>query len=160
MTTAAEAPDRRATNHALSWLRQRGWAVLAGFRPHLAIYAIAFTTYAVGMIQSHMLGESVSLGLPGIAGSSILVVAAGVVSVWLLADLIRLWRSGYAGSPTVALTKSLFNDILTPGRITNGFHAFVATGFFAIGFTKRRPNQVKRTSYAQSLPANVRTARQ
>ena len=57
MTTAAEAPDRRATNHALSWLRQRGWAVLAGFRPHLAIYAIAFTTYAVGMIQSHMLGH-------------------------------------------------------------------------------------------------------
>ena len=45
MTTAAEAPTRRAANHALSWLRQRGRAVLAGIRPHLAIYAIAFTTY-------------------------------------------------------------------------------------------------------------------
>ena len=140
MTTATEAPTRRATNHALSWLRQRGRAVLAGIRPHLAIYAIAFTTYAVGMIQSRMLGESVSLGLPGIAGSSILVVAAGVISVWLLADLIRLWRSGYSGSPTVALTKILFNDILTPGRIANGFHAFVATGFFAIGFTTIKSN--------------------
>ena len=140
MTTAAEAPNRRATISALSWLKERVWAVLAGIRSHFAIYAIALTTYAAGMIQSHMLGESVSLSLPGLAGSSILVVVAGAISVWLLADLIRLWRSGYTGSPTIALARSLFNDILTPGRISNGFHAFVATGFFAIGFTTLKSN--------------------
>jgi len=78
--------------------------------------------------------------LPGLAGSSILIVAATTISFWLLADLVRLWRSGYSGSPTVALANILFNKILTPGRISNGFHIFVATGFFAIGFTTLKSN--------------------
>jgi hypothetical protein len=140
MNTAAEVPPQRILNHALSWLQDRGWAIVTGIRPHLALYVIAFVTYAAGMLQNHMLGEKVSLVLPGIAGSSILIVAAGIISIWLLVDLVRLWRSGYAGSPTVALVKILLNDILTPGRIANGLHIFIATGFFAIGFTTLKSN--------------------
>lgn len=153
MTSSAETPSRPAMGKALSWFRERGWAILSGFRRHLAIYVIAFATYAAGMIQSHMLGETVSLSLPGLAGSSILVVAAGVISFWLLADLVKLWRSGYAGSPTVALASILFNKILTPGRIANGVHIFLATGFFAIGFSTLKSNipKVNPFSWDQSF---------
>lgn len=140
MTTAAEPSLRSATSGAWSWVSLRLRAILSATRAHLAIYAIALATYAAAMIQNHMLGEEVSLGLPGLAGGSILIVAMGLISFWLLYDLVKLWRSGYSGSPTVALTKTLFNTILTPGRIANGFHAFVATGFFAIGFTTLKSN--------------------
>lgn len=140
MTTSIEAPTRGATALVLAWLRDRAWAILTGFRRHRTIYAIAFATYAAGMIQSRMLGESVSLGLPGIAGGLVLLVAACVVSFRLLADLIRLWRSGSKASPSRAMADSLFNRILTPGRIANGFHAFIATSFFAIGFSAMKSN--------------------
>lgn len=141
MNTSTETPStRRAQSRALPWLRARGLAILWGFRSHLAIYAIAMATYAAAMIQSGLLGENVSLGLPGLAGTLVLLVAACVVSIQLFADLIRLWRKGYTGSPTRAVMDNLFNGILTPGRIANGFHAFLATSFFAIGFSALKSN--------------------
>lgn len=141
MTPSIEAPATgRKTSAVLPWLRARGWAILTGFRSHAAIYAIALGTYAAAMIQNHMLGEKVSLGLPGIAGALVFMVASCVVSIWLFADLVRLWRAGHSGSPTWALADTLFNKILTPGRIANAFHAFMATGFFAIGFTVMKSN--------------------
>lgn len=140
MTTAAETSLKSSTGGAWSWVRVRVRAILFATRDHLAIYAIVLAIYAAAMIQNHMLGQDVSLGLPGLASASILVVAMGLISFWLLYDLVKLWRSGYSGSPTVVLTKTLFNTILTPGRIANGFHAFIATGFFAIGFTTLKSN--------------------
>lgn len=140
MTTSITAPPRHAAALVLSWLRERFWSILKGFGRHRTIYAIALATYAAGMIQSRLLGEEVSLGLSLIAGGLVLLVAACVVSIWLFADLVRLWRSGYAGSPSRAIADSLFNHILTPGRIANGFHAFIATSFFAVGFTAMKSN--------------------
>lgn len=149
MNTSIEAPaSRRTASRVLPWLRERGQAILSGFRAHRAIYAIALATYAAAMIQNGLLGEDVSLGLPGIAGALVILLAACVVSFWLFADLVRLWRAGYAGSPTRALADRLFNGILTPGRIANGLHAFLATGFFAIGFSAMKSNIPKANPFS------------
>ena len=140
MTASSDTHPPRPRAAVARWFRERGAALLAGCRTHAAIYAIALGTYGAAIIQSSMLGDGVSLGLPGLAGSSILVVACTVVSIWLGIDLVKLWRSGYSGSPTVALANTLFNEILTPGRISNGVHIFLATSFFAIGFTTLKSN--------------------
>jgi hypothetical protein len=135
MATTTGTRPARAVSATADWLRTRGLALAFGFRSHAALYAIAVATYAAGLVLGRLLGEPVTLGLAALVSTSILLAAVAVVGVWLLASLWGLWREGYQGSPTAALARSLFNDILTPGRISNGAHVLLATGVFAVGFT-------------------------
>lgn len=140
MLAATGAQTTRLRQLAARWLRDRASALLSGFRTHLTIYVLCVGTYVASLLQSHLLGRPLSLGLAGLASSAVLVLVAGIISYRLFAKLVRLWRSGYAGSPTLAMIDYLFNGILTPGRISNGFHVLIATGIFAIGFTNIKSN--------------------
>ena len=148
MTASTDIDPPRAKAIVVTWLLDRGRALLAGCRSHAALYTVAFVAYAAGVIQSMVLGRPVSLGLASLASTSVLVVVMGVVGVRLVARLVSLWRSGYSGSPTLALLKELFNNILTPGRISNGFHVTLATGIFAIGFTNMKANIPKAVPFS------------
>jgi len=84
--------------------------------------------------------RTLAFGLTGMISMAVLTVITGVICFRLAIGIFRLWRSGYEGSPTVAALRMLLEDILTPGRIANGFHAILATGIFAIGFTTLKTN--------------------
>lgn len=140
MSTSTDQIARRTVGQATSWVGERLRAILAGFRRHRIIYAIALGSYVASLVESRLVGDRVELALTGILSTSLLVVLAGVVCWELLLELGRLWRSGHPGSPTLALLRALLHDILTPGRFANGFHASLAMGFFAIGFTTLKSN--------------------
>lgn len=148
MTASTDIDPPRVRATVANWLLERVRALLAGCRSHAALYTVAFAAYAAGVIQSIMLGRPVSLGLASLASTSVLVVVMGVIGVRLMSKLVSLWRSGYPGSPTLALLRELFNNILTPGRISNGFHVTLVTGIFAIGFTNMKANIPKAVPFS------------
>lgn len=119
--------------------------VATGFRTHAALYTIALGTYLAGVLQSLWLGVPLSFGLVSIVSGSTFAFLFLFVFLWLAGDLVRLWWTGYRGSPVAALKSRLLDDIFAPGRVSNTIHAFTANGVFFVGFLtikKNIPNTV------------------
>ncbi len=140
MTTAVQDRARGAAAFAAGWLRHTGRAIVAAVPRHGAIYALVIVTYAAAKLQSYLLGRPLKLGLAGMVSIKMLIIVGGIITFWLACELVKLWRSGYQGSPTLALIRKLFEDMLTPGRVSNSLHAFIASGIFAVGFTTTKAN--------------------
>lgn len=115
-------------------LRRTSAAIATGFRSHARIYAIAFLVYGLAGLQSLWLGHKVDLGLVSLVSGTTLVLLFLIVFFWLAFELLRLWWTGYRGSPARALKAKLLDDILAPSRIANSFHTFTANGVFFVGF--------------------------
>lgn len=115
-------------------LRRIGTAIAAGFRSHARLYAIALLVYGMAGLQSLWLGHEVDLRLVEIVTSSTLIFLFLLVFLWLVIEFLRLWWTGYRGSPALALKAKLLDDILAPSRISNTVHAFTANSVFFIGF--------------------------
>ena len=109
-------------------------AVVAGFRSHTILYAIALGCYGIGIIECLILGLPVNFSLVGIVSGTTFLFLGLAIGAWLAFDLIRLWRTGYGGSPSLALLHTLQTDILAPSRVANAFHAFLSNGIFFVGF--------------------------
>ena len=135
--------DELAGQHAgvaANWPRRTLAAVAAGFRSHAALYVIAFGTYALGLIQSLWLGVPLSFGLVSIVSSTTFVFLFLAIFLWLAGHFVKLWWTGYKGSPLQALKIKLFDDIVAPGRVSNAVHAFTANGVFFVGFLTIKKN--------------------
>jgi hypothetical protein len=115
-------------------LRRIFAAVASGFRSHARLYAIALLTYGLAGLQSLWLGHQVDLTLVSLVTGTTLIFLFLFVFIWLAIEFLRLWWTGYRGSPALALKAKLLDDILAPGRIANTVHAFTANGVFFVGF--------------------------
>src|SRR5688572_9176232 len=109
-------------------------ALAAGFRGHARLHAIALLTYGMAGLQSLWLGHQVDLALVSLVTGTTLLFLFLIVFFWLIGEFIRLWWTGYEGSPALALKSKLLDDILAPSRIANTIHAFTANGVFFVGF--------------------------
>jgi membrane-associated phospholipid phosphatase len=109
-------------------------AVMAGFRSHVILYAIALGCYAIGIIECLVLQLPVNFNLVEIVSGTTFLFLGVAIGVWLAFDLVRLWRAGYSESPTLALIHKLQTDILAPTRVANALHAFLVNGIFFVGF--------------------------
>jgi|GEM_PF-1232336 len=130
-TSAVEAGAR---------LKAIGRAVWEGFHSHAALYLLGIATYAAGLAESAWLGVPLSLGLVGIVSGTTFLFLFLIIGLWLAGDLVRLWWTGYRGSPVAALKSRLLDDILSPGRVSNTLHSFAATNIFFIGFLTIKKN--------------------
>lgn len=135
MTLATDFETGHTKSHVWGWFWKRLSTVTVGFPAHGLLYAVGLATYCAGLLMNHRLGDQVNLELGAIFSGSALLGMMLIAFTWLLIDLTRLWNAGYAGSPLVALFRTLLVDILSPGRTANGFHALLCTGLFAVGFT-------------------------
>jgi len=109
-------------------------AVRAGFTSHRVVYAIATLAYVWGIIECSLVGLPVNYGLVSLVSGTSLLFLGVLIGAWLAFDLVRLWRAGYDGRPSIALLHRLQTDILAPSRIANALHAFLANGIFFVGF--------------------------
>ena len=108
---------------------------------HAELYSLASSTYAASLLQSLVLGVPLEFGLSAILSTTTLLLVMLIILLRLAAELFWLWRSNHVGSTTPrSRSVKLFEDILTPGRVSNGFHAIIATGIFAVGFTIIKSN--------------------
>ena len=140
MTSTYDSLTQRIAAGASIRLRQTLRAILAGFHSHASLYGLVLLTYAIALIQSIWLGVPLSLGLVEIVSGTTFVFLFLFIGVWLAGEFVRLWWTGYQGSPARALRTKLLDDILAPGRIANTLHAFVANGVFFVGFLTIKKN--------------------
>ena len=140
MTSTYDSLTQRIAAGASIRLRQTLRAILAGFHSHASLYGLVLLTYAIALIQSIWLGVPLSLGLVEIVSGTTFVFLFLFIGVWLAGEFVRLWWTGYQGSPARALRAKLLDDILAPGRIANTLHAFVANGVFFVGFLTIKKN--------------------
>ena len=140
MTSTYDSLTQRIAAGASLRLRQTLRAILAGFHSHASLYGLVLLTYAIALIQSIWLGVPLSLGLVEIVSGTTFVFLFLFIGVWLAGEFVRLWWTGYQGSPARALRAKLLDDILAPGRIANTLHAFVANGVFFVGFLTIKKN--------------------
>lgn len=109
-------------------------AVVVGFRSHAILYAIALGCYGIGIVECLVLGLPVNFSLVGIVSGTTILFLGLAIGAWLAFDLVRLWRAGYVGSPSLALLHTLQTEILAPSRVANALHAFLTNGIFFVGF--------------------------
>lgn len=154
-TTTYDSLAQRLSAEAMARLRQTLQAILAGFRSHASLYAVALGTYAFALIESLWLGVPLSLGLVGIVSGTTFVFLFLIIGVWLAGDLARLWWTGYQGSPAQALKTRLLDDILAPGRVSNTIHAFIVNGVFFVGFLTIKKNIPIAIPFAWDAPLST-----
>ena len=140
MTTTYDTLTQRVTAGASVRLRRTIHAVLGGFRSHASLYGLVLVTYAIALTQSIWLGVPLSLGLVEIVSGTTFIFLFLIIGLWLAGELVRLWWTGYKGSPAKALRAKLLDDILAPGRVSNTLHAFIANGVFFVGFMTIKKN--------------------
>jgi membrane-associated phospholipid phosphatase len=119
-----------------SW-RDGAWTKT--FSAHRALYGLACLTYGASLLQCYWLGVPVTFSVMAFVSTTTLLMVLVIVLCQLMAELLRLWRKR-ADNPGRAIILKLFNDILTPARVSNGFHALLTTGIFAVGFTTIKSN--------------------
>jgi membrane-associated phospholipid phosphatase len=139
-TTTYDGLAQRFAIGAVQRLKRTGAAVLAGFRSHASLYLVALGTYALALFQSLWLGVPLSLNLVGIVTGTTFIFLFLIIGLWLAGDFVRLWWTGYKGSPALALKARLLDDILAPGRVSNTIHAFTVNGVFFVGFLTLKKN--------------------
>lgn len=140
MTATYDSLTQQMAASAGFRLKATARAVLAGFRTHASLYGIVLATYAVALAQTMWLGVPLSLGLVEIVSGTTFIFLFLMIGLWLVGDFIRLWWTGFTGSPARALRDRLLDDILAPTRIANTIHAFVANGVFFVGFLTIKKN--------------------
>ena len=116
------------------WLRDVGSTLRGGVRTHLHFYLLAAAVYVAGIIECMALGLKVNYNLVSLVSGSTFFFIWVVIGVWLLATLVKHIRSGQGGSPLAAIATKLRDDILSPQRVSNTLHIFLANGIFFIGF--------------------------
>jgi hypothetical protein len=126
-----------STNLHPNWLRYGrdvGQAFVQGFRSHAVLYAIAFLSYAVGLLESLWLGLPVRFGLVSLVSGNAVVFLAIAALLWGICHFFMLWKSGYRGSLRTAFAAKYTTDIAAPTRIANIIHALLVYGIFFVGF--------------------------
>ena len=119
------------------WLGGRWTASLLA---HKTLYSLAFLTYGASLLQSYWLGVPVALSVTTFITTTMLLLVLIIILLQLAGELLRHWRQGAPGRPSAAIARKLVKDIVTPGRVSNGFHAIMATNIFAAGFTIIKSN--------------------
>ena len=132
--TTLNLPTTLATSALVSYVRDVLSATVAGFRTHRLLYAIAFATYALGILECLRLGLPVNFSLVAVISGTTGLFLSLTIAIWLICRFIKLWWTGYQGSPGLALAQTLTNDIMPPGRVSNTLHAILVNGIFFIGF--------------------------
>ena len=140
MSTTYDSLTQQVAAVAGFRLKRTAQAILAGFRSHASLYGLVLATYAIALLQSIWLGVPLSLGLVEIVSGTTFIFLFLIIGLWLAGDLIRMWWTGFAGSPAQALRVRLLDDILAPSRVANTLHAFVANGVFFVGFMTIKKN--------------------
>jgi len=133
-TASLDGLAQRSAQGASLRLRRTCGAIAAGFRSHARLYAIAMLTYGLAGLQSMWLGHRVDLGLVSLVTGTTLIFLFLLIFFWLGFEFLRLWWTGFKGSPALALKVKLLDDILAPSRISNTVHVFIANGVFFVGF--------------------------
>ncbi len=105
-----------------------------GARSHALLHAIALLVYVAAGAQALWLGVGVNLALVKMISQTTLLFLGSSVFIWLAAEALRLWWTGYQGNPILALRGKLLDDILAPGRVANTANILVANGLFFVGF--------------------------
>ncbi len=139
-TTTIDGFAQRFAADAGQRLKRTSLAAAAGFKSHAALYFLALLTCAIGLFESRWLGVPVSFSLVSLVTGSTFVFLFLIIGLWLMGEFVRLWWTGYRGSPALALRAKLLDDILAPGRVSNTLHAFTANGLFFIGFLTIKKN--------------------
>ena len=132
--TTLNPPTPMATVALQRYFRETLSAIGHGFRTHRILYAIAFGTYALGILECLWLGIPVNFNLVAVISGTTGLFLSLTIAIWLISRFIKLWWSGYKGSPARALAKTLGEDIMPPGRVSNTVHAILVNGIFFIGF--------------------------
>lgn len=140
MSSLISEPSRHSPFHAASWLHHRLSAVVEGLRSHRPLYLVAGATFTAGLLIQLVLHRDPDFALTSLISTNMLVPLPAIILMWLLTDLVRLWRCGYAGSPTAALLRRLSNDVLSPERVANSLHAYLPMAVFILGFTAIKPS--------------------
>lgn len=109
-------------------------AVVHGVRSHALLHAMALLVYVVAGLQALWLGVGVNLALVAMISETTMLFLGSSVFILLVAESLRLWWTGYQGSPILALKEKLLDDILAPGRVANTVNVVVANGLFFVGF--------------------------
>ncbi len=115
-------------------LRLISVAIATGFRSHARLYAIAFLVYGLSVLQTLWLGREVDRTFLVLISHTTLIFLLLLIFIRLAGEFLRLWWTGYKGSPALALKAMLLDDILAPSRISNAVHAIATNGVFFIGF--------------------------
>ncbi len=89
-------------------------AIRAGFTSHRVVYAIATIAYVWGIIECSLVGLPVNYGLISLVSGSSFIFLFVLVGAWLAWDLVRLWRGGYAGRPSIASSTACRPTSLRP----------------------------------------------
>ena len=133
-TAALNTAAQGAVSGLGNYLNATRQSVLAGFSRHVVLYAIAMFTYGLGVIECMWLGLPVNFNLVEIISGTTVLFLSLTIAIWLMVEFVRLWWTGYKGSPSVALAHKLGTDIMAPSRVANTVHAIMVNGIFFVGF--------------------------
>jgi hypothetical protein len=127
------------TAEALQQPRSQAAAILQamreGFGRHALLYAFAAIVMATAIAEATLLHLPFDFQMVMIFSGPVLLILAVLGLGGLLLEVVRLARSGYQGSVTLALGRKIRDDYLAPMRVSNALHSFLFMTSYMVGYT-------------------------
>ncbi len=122
--------------HRLSWTNSQHFsALIKGFAAHRLLYAISLVCIFAALLEVLLLGMPLDLKLVYFFSFPIFLTMTILITLGLLMEMLRLFRSQYAGRLGPALWSKLTNDYFAPQRLSNAVHSIICMTLFMSGFT-------------------------
>ncbi len=110
-------------------------AVLLGFRRHALLYGFAALVMAAALLEAYLLDLPFDFQMVKIFSGPVLLILAVMIVLGLVAEMLRLARTGHRGSVAVALAHKFSDDYFAPLRVSNAVHAFLFMSAYMVGYS-------------------------
>lgn len=116
-------------------LAEMGRALVAGLRGHALLYALATAMMIVALAAAIHLDRLFNIKMVLLFSLPVFILTGAAVFWSIIREFVRLWWTGYQGSPSRALARMIVTDFMAPRRVANVVHAGILLSLFMTAFT-------------------------
>src|SRR5689334_1957973 len=109
-------------------------AFSAGLRRHALLYVLSSSVLVVALVVAFLLDRLVDFKMVLLFSLPILLLLVLGLGWFALRHAVRLWRSGFAGSPIREIGRLAADELFQPQRVANFLHACIVLSMFMSAF--------------------------
>ena len=115
-------------------LSETATCVIHGIRANSVIHIFAVFVLLAAVAESIWIGLPFDIKMVTAFTTPVLTLLCAIILFGIIAELVRLYWTGYSGSALGGLWLKISDDYLAPQRVSNAIHAFLFMSVFMLGF--------------------------
>ena len=115
-------------------LYETATCIIHGIRANAVLYIFAAFVFLAAVAESIWIGLPFDIKMVTAFTAPVLSLLCAIILFGIVAELVRLYWTGYTGSALSGLWLKIGDDYLAPQRVSNAIHSFLFMSLYMLGF--------------------------